>query len=70
MMMTLFRPNLQPTGRWIRALAALVLSVGAIAAWPWSPACAVVLGISAAFVGFEAARGWCVLRACGVKTRM
>lgn len=26
--------------------------------------------VSAAFVGFEALRGWCLLRACGIKTRL
>lgn len=28
-----------------------------------------VLLVSAAFVLFEALRGWCVLRACGIKTK-
>jgi len=29
-----------------------------------------VLAVSGGFVLFEALRGWCVLRACGIKTRL
>lgn len=67
--MSFLRPNLDPKGRLIRAAIALGLAAGAVAAWPHSQAAALMMGISAAFVGFEAARGWCALRACGVKTK-
>ncbi len=61
--------NIDGKGRWIRGLAALVLLVGAgfgftVAAW-----LGVVLLVMGLFVAFEAARGWCVLRACGIKTK-
>ena len=35
-----------------------------VAAW-----LGVVLLVMGLFVAFEAARGWCVLRACGIKTK-
>lgn len=67
--MSFLSPNIGPKGRLIRAAGALGLVVGAVCAWPHSRAAAFVLGVSAAFVAFEAARGWCALRACGVKTK-
>jgi hypothetical protein len=30
---------------------------------------AILLFIGGGFVWFEAARGWCMMRACGVKTK-
>jgi hypothetical protein len=33
-------------------------------------AASIALLALAAFVLFEAARGWCFLRACGIKTRL
>lgn len=67
--MSFLRPNIDLKGRLLRAAGALGLAVGAVLAWSWSRAAAFGLGASAAFVGFEAARGWCALRACGVKTK-
>ncbi len=68
-MKPLFSRNIDNKGRLVRGLGALVLLVGAgygftISVW-------LGLGLLAAglFVGFEALRGWCVLRACGLKTR-
>lgn len=66
--MGFFKQNIATRGRWLRAMAGLLLGVGAVACFrtPWLAA---VLGLSSGFVLFEAARGWCVLRACGLKTR-
>jgi hypothetical protein len=65
-----FSRNIDNPGRLVRGLGALVLLVGAglgftISVWLGS-------GLLAAgvFVGFEALRGWCVMRACGIKTRL
>ena len=64
-----FSRNIDNPGRLVRGLGALVLLVGAgfgftVSVW-------LGLGLLAAgvFVGFEALRGWCVMRACGIKTR-
>ena len=63
-----FRPNLDTKGRLIRGVGALLLAIAAAFAWPHSRAAAAALAVAAAFVAFEAARGWCAARACGVKT--
>ena len=69
-MKPLFSRNIDNPGRLVRGLGALGLLVGAgfgftISVW-------LGLGLLAAgvFVGFEALRGWCVMRACGIKTRL
>ena len=69
-MKPLFSRNIDNPGRLVRGLGALVLLVGAgfgftVSVW-------LGLGLLAAgvFVGFEALRGWCVMRACGIKTRL
>lgn len=69
-MKTFFARNIDNPGRLVRGLAALVLLVAAgfgFAVFAW-----LGLGLLAAgiFVGFEALRGWCVMRACGIKTRL
>ena len=65
-----FSRNIDNPGRLVRGLGALVLLVGAgfgftVSVW-------LGLGLLAAgvFVGFEALRGWCMMRACGIKTRL
>jgi hypothetical protein len=65
-----FERNLSRGGRIARAIMALVLLVGAFLAWSQVPWLAALLFISSAFVFFEAARGWCLLRACGIKTKL
>ena len=67
--MFLPRPNLDSKGRLVRGAGAIVLAVGALFAWPHSRIAALGLAVSALFIAFEAARGWCALRACGVKTK-
>ena len=67
--MPLFRQNIAPKGRLIRAGGALALGVAAVLIWPHSRPASLGLAGSAVFVAFEAARGWCALRACGVKTK-
>ncbi len=65
-----FSRNIDNRGRWLRATIALLLFVAAgfglaVALW-----LGLVLAVSGAFVLFEALRGWCALRACGIKTRL
>lgn len=67
--MSLLRPNIDTKGRVIRGIGALAIGIGAVAAWPHSRAAGIALAASSAFVAFEAARGWCAARACGVKTK-
>ena len=67
--MSFLRQNIDRKGRLIRAIGALTLAAGAVSVWPQYRVIAIALGVSAAFVAFEATRGWCALRACGVKTK-
>ncbi len=65
-----FAPNITTSGRVARALVALLLLAAGI--WlclenPWVGALVIACGL---FVLFEALRGWCVMRACGLKTKM
>lgn len=65
----LIRRNIGRSGRWVRGVGALMLL--ALGVWLWAAvpvAAGIVLG-AGAFVLFEAIAGWCVLRACGIKTR-
>ena len=65
-----FSRNISNTGRLVRALGALALLLGAGFGFFVSVWLGAVLAVSGVFVLFEALRGWCVLRACGIKTRI
>lgn len=67
--MSFLRPNIDTKGRVIRGIGALALAAGAALTWPHSRASGIALAASSAFVAFEASRGWCGARACGVKTK-
>jgi len=62
-------PNLESKGRVIRASLGLALILAGISlhedGW-WF--CVFLVGCGG-FTIYEAARGWCVLRACGIKTK-
>jgi hypothetical protein len=69
-MKPLFSRNLSNTGRLVRGLGALALFLGAGIGFFVSIWLGVVLAVSGVFVLFEALRGWCLLRACDLKTRL
>jgi hypothetical protein len=69
-MKLLFARNIDNKGRLIRALIALPLLVGAVFGFSLSVWLGIALMASGAFVAFEALRGWCALRACGIKTKL
>ena len=69
-MKPLFPRNISSTGRLVRVLGALVLLIGAGFGFLASVWLGAGLAVSGVFVLFEALRGWCVLRACGIKTRL
>ena len=68
-MKPMFSRNIDNRGRLMRAFFGVCLLAGAIFAWQASRVLCAVLLVSAGFVFFEAARGWCALRACGIKTK-
>lgn len=69
-MARLFERNIDRRGRLVRAVMGLALVVAAVIAglkiW-WA---GLLLGAAAVFTLFEAIRGWCALRACGIKTKV
>jgi len=68
------KPNIDRTGRIARAISGVLFIGFAVASWltGWPESIAVRWGIDArrrAFSNlYEAKAGWCVLRACGLKT--
>lgn len=62
--------NIGTKGRLVRGVLALLLLGGAAAACFFNVWLALLLAASGAFVLFEALRGWCALRACGIKTKI
>lgn len=64
-----FAPNIGRTGRLIRGLTGLLLIIGALFSWQYSIPVSVALLLSGVFVLYEASRGWCLMRACGIKTK-
>ena len=69
-MKPLFAPNLEKRGRILRGFAALALLIGAGFGFQVSLWFGLVPLASGLFVAFEALRGWCFLRACGIKTKL
>ncbi len=69
-MKSFFARNISNTGRLVRGLGALALLLGAGLGFLVSIWLGVALTVSGVFVLFEALRGWCLLRACGLKTRL
>ena len=63
-------PNISNRGRLVRAAGGAACLVGAFFAYAISLWLTLVLGLLGVFMLFEAARGWCALRACGVKTKV
>jgi len=65
-----FSRNIDRKGRVVRGVMAVGLFIGAWFAFGVSSLLGIVLTVSAVFTLFEALRGWCVVRACGVKTKL
>lgn len=65
-----FNPNIGTRGRLLRGLSGTAFLGGAIFVCRMLPWLGALLGVAGLFMLFEAVRGWCVLRACGLKTRL
>lgn len=65
-----FTSNIERRGRLVRLIGGVALIAGAAAAWFVSGWLSGALLVAGAFVLYEAARGWCLLRACGIRTRL
>lgn len=69
-MKPIFSRNIDNKGRLVRALGALVLLVGAGFGFTFSVWLGLLLLAAGVFVAFEALRGWCAFRACGIRTKL
>ncbi len=65
-----FAPNISRGGRVLRALFGLALLGAAVLAASRSTSMGIAFAVAGAFALYEALRGWCMLRACGIKTRL
>jgi membrane-bound ClpP family serine protease len=65
-----FRPNIKRQGRIVRGvvgtlcLVAGIVVAGDISLW------GLILVVAGLFAIYEAVSGWCVARACGIKTKI
>jgi hypothetical protein len=64
-----FAKNINRTGRILRASYMLILLTLAVFVPVFPVPVRILLALSGLFAGFEAAKGWCLLRACGIKTK-
>jgi O-antigen ligase len=65
-----FARNINRRGRIVRAVSGLALVIAGVllsGRGGWVCLLLVALGV---FALYEAARGWCVVRACGIKTKL
>ena len=62
------RPNIGKSGRLARGGFGLIFLLTAAVLFPQSGWLAGLFAIAGGFTIFEALRGWCAVRACGIKT--
>lgn len=65
-----FARNIDGKGRLVRGVMGLALLVGAVFSLSQSVWLAVILAAAGVFGLAEAFRGWCLARACGIKTKL
>lgn len=65
-----FSPNIETRGRVLRGVVGGALVVGGMVVCTYNVWAAAALILSGGFCAFEAVRGWCVMRACGIRTKM
>jgi hypothetical protein len=66
-----FARNIDRSGRIFRALCGVGLIIADFVVWtPDRWALCILLAIAGGFVLYEAVRGWCLMRACGIKTKL
>jgi hypothetical protein len=64
-----FATNIDGRGRLIRGVLGAALVIAGVVVCNYQIIAAVALILAGGFCLFEAVRGWCVMRACGVRTR-
>ena len=70
-MSNFFRPNLKRTGRIARGvIGTLCLIAGIILTTSYELWLGLIFVIAGLFAIYEALSGWCLVRACGIKTKI
>jgi len=64
-----FHRNIGTTGRFFRGIGSLAFFLGSAFLFRSHFIVSIVLFAGGAVLLFEALRGWCALRACGIQTR-
>jgi hypothetical protein len=64
-----FSRNLDRRGRLFRGIAGLALVAGGLFACSYNVWLCAAFVVAGGFMLYEAVRGWCVMRACGIKTK-
>jgi ABC-type arginine transport system permease subunit len=65
-----FAPNIDARGRWLRGLLGGSLVAVGVFICSLNVGAAVALILAGGFCVYESVRGWCVMRACGIKTKL
>ena len=65
-----FAPNISRLGRIVRAVWGIALIIGGLLLWNRSGLICCLLVAFGVFALYEAFRGWCLMRACGIKTKL
>lgn len=65
-----FARNIDSRGRFFRGVGGVILVIVGMTLCAVNLPLSVALIISGGFMLFEAVRGWCVVRACGIKTKL
>ena len=65
-----FSRNIDSRGRLVRGIGGVLLVLSGIAVCSHNTWGGVGLILSGGFMLLEAVRGWCILRACGIRTKL
>ena len=65
-----FLPNLDWRGRLVRGVGGALFLASGIMIWGFNAWVALGLILFGGFMLFEAVRGWCLVRACGIRTKL
>lgn len=69
-MSNFFRPNLKRNGRIARGVIGTLCLIAGIITVDYTLWLGLVLVAAGLFAIFESIRGWCLVRACGIKTKI
>ena len=64
-----FRPNLDYRGRMARGVIGALCLIAGIIVVDYALWLGLIFVVAGLFALFEAIRGWCLVRACGIKTK-